>query len=1183
MRISTSSDFSTYLGGLGSLGQGATTYYGLLSNVTYYFEVKHSTDSVYSAAVSSATDPAVPEDGGLGVTGEDAFYLSWTEQTNFPGTRYLAEAGADEGFIAIISSETDGTGAEIGGLNPDTTYYARVTALGVAGKNSDPRYIGNAVTLAYPPSSAVYALVSSTGLSVFWSRNGNPDWTKFYLEASSDTFATVSFSSMVYADYYEAAGLLPNTGYQFKARAVNGNSVNSVYYNFPSTVTAAALPAGPVTLTPGDNSVNVLWDGNNNPLDTEYLIRASTAADFSGNISNAGWAALPVRDFTGLNAGLTYFFQAKARNREGRETAYYALGSALVNSGTDIMPPVVDDAQDGDDTWRGSPNGLYRVHFSDLGSRLARFQVSVDTGIGFTPTVISTWTNVMTNMNLEEYNTDWELPTAVFEAIPQGVTSYVSVRVYDSSGNVTVAPDVFYVLRDTTTPDITGSVTSPAAWLGADPGTFSGLTFSDGLSSLAQVLYSASNQAGMGNANVLGWTPIATFASSPTYSEAWGVNFAALEDGASNYISVRAVDRAGNPYTRKDVLRLLKNTVGPNVTITSPAGLYVSTITALEGTALPMNDQSPPAYAEISLQDLTDPASNYYNGVSFGSASEAWLRAQGQTSWSFDVSTIAFAPASQYRVSARAWDGSGRVTRTPFPGVSFRFSQSVPTIAMSTPVAGSTVSAFAEISGTAADGGGAGLSEIEVFIKRISDSKWWNPVTGAWGETLVASATAASVSWTFAPGALMRGALAHGQDYFVTARVRDAAAPANYSAFAVPGATFTCVDTYAPQAVTQFTASTGTLPGRINISWTFAGDDGLGLPIPFGDFVAQYSTNPAAVFSTGAAQVLISTGLVTAGSAQYYTVTGLNPGVTYYLTLWTKDDAGLWSGPSPLRYTIAGESLNDQISGTVKTPSGAGVTAVLVEAFDGDGLLTSEAYTQDDGQGSFTLLYLLDGFYRVQATSVEGGFSSSIAKDLIPMGYADTDFVLSTDYALASVSGTIPAATVAGLRPASVTGGEVQLWRGGRKLAAARADAAGRFSIGNLIPGGYTLKVKDGAGTWRSFEISLAEGQALEVTPLGTLLRKDAVYVYPNPAGSYAVFHVETGIYPARAELSVFSVDGTLVRHADEAVPLSKVYEYRWEFSGSRPASGVYFYSVRVKNGLTGEVETTTKKFAVIR
>jgi len=43
------------------------------------------------------------------------------------------------------------------------------------------------------------------------------------------------------------------------------------------------------------------------------------------------------------------------------------------------------------------------------------------------------------------------------------------------------------------------------------------------------------------------------------------------------------------------------------------------------------------------------------------------------------------------------------------------------------------------------------------------------------------------------------------------------------------------------------------------------------------------------------------------------------------------------------------------------------------------------------------------------------------------------------------------------------------------------------------------------------------------------------------------------------------------------------VYEKGWDFSGSRPASGVYFYVVRVKNGLTGEVETVTKKFAVIR
>ncbi|PIU20671.1 MAG: hypothetical protein COT18_01025, partial [Elusimicrobia bacterium CG08_land_8_20_14_0_20_59_10] len=292
---------------------------------------------------------------------------------------------------------------------------------------------------------------------------------------------------------------------------------------------------------------------------------------------------------------------------------------------------------------------------------------------------------------------------------------------------------------------------------------------------------------------------------------AWGVNFAALEDGASNYISVRAADRAGNTATANDVLRILKNTVGPTVAITSPAGAYVSTITAFAGTAAEMNEQSPPAYAEISLQDLTDPASWYYDGAAFAAGAETWLQAVGQASWSFDASTVPFSPAAQYKVRARARDINGLETPAPYPAVSFRFSQTAPTVSLSTPIGGSTVSVFGEISGTAADAGGAGLLETEIYVKRISDSKWWNSQAGDWGETMVASATAASALWTFAPGPLLRGSLVHNQQYFVTVRVKDAASPANYSAFAVPGATFTCVDSLNPQAVTQFTASTGSL------------------------------------------------------------------------------------------------------------------------------------------------------------------------------------------------------------------------------------------------------------------------------------------------------------------------------------------------------------------------------------
>ena len=49
-------------------------------------------------------------------------------------------------------------------------------------------------------------------------------------------------------------------------------------------------------------------------------------------------------------------------------------------------------------------------------------------------------------------------------------------------------------------------------------------------------------------------------------------------------------------------------------------------------------------------------------------------------------------------------------------------------------------------------------------------------------------------------------------------------------------------------------------------------------------------------------------------------------------------------------------------------------------------------------------------------------------------------------------------------------------------------------------------------------------------------------------------------------------------------IPTSaNTYEYQWDFSGGKPASGVYFYSVKLRHELSGETDGATRKFAVIR
>ena len=301
-----------------------------------------------------------------------------------------------------------------------------------------------------------------------------------------------------------------------------------------------------------------------------------------------GWSAWTTAvTVTPLDSGVTFYFQVKARDPLLRETAWRYLGVQRTDLGADSAPPSVINMQGGDDTWRGAASGSYKVRFHDGGAGLDKFEVKLATSPGLAGAPLTGWTVAVSSINAADYATDWQLPLTAFEAIPEGVTAYVSVRVYDNAAptpNVTVSTDVFYVIRDTTPPTITNNAVSPSGWQFADPGVFD-VNFADARSGLAFIKYSASGSAGAADAALLPWTDIATLVSSAAYAADWGVAFAALTGGTTNYISVRAIDAAGNTATLADAFKILKAAGSPIVEMTSPSAAYISSATAVSGSA----------------------------------------------------------------------------------------------------------------------------------------------------------------------------------------------------------------------------------------------------------------------------------------------------------------------------------------------------------------------------------------------------------------------------------------------------------------------------------------------------------------------------------------------------------------------------------------------------------------------
>jgi hypothetical protein len=202
----------------------------------------------------------------------------------------------------------------------------------------------------------------------------------------------------------------------------------------------------------------------------------------------------------------------------------------------------------------------------------------------------------------------------------------------------------------------------------------------------------------------------------------------------------------------------------PAVAITSPAAdAFLTSLSSVSGTAA---DETAGATGGSGLRQV-------YVRIRRGSDNLWWTStgwsATGDSSsvfpatinsaagtWSSNVSAAAL-PVGTYLLYAYAADQAGNSGY-----VSRRVSISgpdttAPTITMSSPAAGSTVSSLALISGSAGDeAGGSGVRRVYVRIRRTSDNWWWK--SSGWTSTIDAETTLAATynsstgAWTCSSG-----------------------------------------------------------------------------------------------------------------------------------------------------------------------------------------------------------------------------------------------------------------------------------------------------------------------------------------------------------------------------------------------------------------------------------------------
>lgn len=1223
--LSTGGAFNSFAGNVafsttpaGALPTG-TAPAGLVPNTTYFAYAAavngNGAVSAYTLLGSTATMAVLPATAvtTFSVVHISSLTVSWSAAGNpLSITTYTVQLSTAADFNAFASSVVFSTAPAAGpsatftGLTDFTQYFFRVRAVNHGGAATPFVALGSTTTLVAPlppPALSGFASVDITSVTGSWGVVAGATGYTFVASlspADPPTVVAASSTTMSIAAITAAAfapALTPNTTYFLFVRA-NGPLRSSPYAAFGATSTLTAPPATAVSTFTGVGitSFTVSWDANGNALAiTTYTVQLSTAPDFNAFATSVTFTTAPVFGpnamLTGLSGNTSYYLRVRSLNHNGVPSAYVNLGSTLTVASP--LFPTILDSQGGDVVWRRSNAALYQVAFLDTsGAHLDRFQVKASTtalGLG---TDIAPFTDVIIGLDpADSYGTPWALPPSVFNALLEGVTNYITVRVYNGPplNNFTDLQDAFYVQKDTTSPvlaDTQGGDAVPRS----TPGTTYTVGVRDPSSGLAAFQYSASLAPGTADASLIGWTDIAVVAGTTYYDTPWPVDFAQLVSGVTNYISVRSWDIAGSTTTATDAFFVHKDTTGPSVAIAAPQAGFNSALTTLSGTAASLYGVQG---TEVSILDVL--SNLYWNpgSAAFNSAAPIMIAAAGTTAWTLSPG-IAWVDGASYRAVARSSTTAGLYSTT-YATATFVMDLSKPVIAVTAPVPDSTVAVLPFLSGTAADPAPnpSGLSSVEARLRRNADGFWWNWFTQSWGPAAVSSVTTGTTAWSLAPTPELKASLASGASYFIAVRASDNAFAANQGDFFVSGATFTWQDVTPPAAVADLAGAHVATPGSISLTWTAAGDDGGAGRIETGEYRIFYSTDIAAVPSTATAQVVIATAGVNPGDLQSYTIAGLNPGVTYYLSLALADSDVNWSPFSNQASTTASPSPLNAITGHVVDVSTLGITAVQVECWNAADALVGTTFTLADGSGTYTVNGLPPGNYKLRVTWTVNGFSTSLWQDGIAMGSTNVDFFLEINYALATLTGTLSTLTTSsfgggGLSAASAVESFIELHQQGRQVARTTVQPTGRWTIPGLLPGTYSVRAFTGLGYTPFQDVVLVEG---EVRVLGFVfdpLPESSVFAFPNPARTATTIRFESALSPIEAGIYIFDLRGNLVKEISDSQisrAAAPVYRAAWDLSnsaGRSVAPGVYHVMVKIKGG-DDQSAKVIKKLAVVR
>ena len=290
--------------------------------------------SSMTMVATTASDPTLPVD----------YYF------HFAGSPTGGTGGLDSGWQS-------GTSYTNSGLQANQQYGYQVKARD--GLNNETTYstpTQYAYTATEAPTGITLGTITSTSIQV-----QSANTPSGLARGSSGLFienTTLGTNSGWKQDngFWTSSPLSPNTSYSFRAKARNGDSVETGYCAPTSKYTLANGPGTAAFSNVTQTCIRANWTANGNPGGTQYYCENTSAG------TNSGWITTTYWDSCGLVCGTSYSFRVKAKNSEGIETNWTNLGSSATTACTGIT--VV--SPNGGESWKR--NSTHAIIWSYTGN-----------------------------------------------------------------------------------------------------------------------------------------------------------------------------------------------------------------------------------------------------------------------------------------------------------------------------------------------------------------------------------------------------------------------------------------------------------------------------------------------------------------------------------------------------------------------------------------------------------------------------------------------------------------------------------------------------------------------------------------------------------------------------------------------------------------------------------------------